>query len=53
MPRANVGDRVVAIRNGDGEKIYIYGHGAYAGRAWIEDEQRGAPGVMFTWAERP
>ncbi len=24
----------------------------YAGRAWIEDEQRGAPGVMFTWGER-
>jgi hypothetical protein len=21
-------------------------------RAWIEDEQRGTPGVMFTWAER-
>lgn len=25
---------------------------AYAGRTWIEDEQRGAPGVMFTWAGR-
>lgn len=22
------------------------------GRAWIEDAKRGAPGVMFTWAER-
>lgn len=22
------------------------------GRAWIQDEQRGAPGVMFTWRER-
>lgn len=21
-------------------------------RAWIEDDERGAPGVMFTWAER-
>ena len=21
----------------------------YAGRSWVEDEERGAPGVMFTW----
>lgn len=26
------------------------GFGAY-GRTWIEDDQKGAPGVMFTWAE--
>lgn len=24
---------------------------AISGRTWIEDEKRGAPGVMFTWAE--
>lgn len=24
---------------------------AALGRAWVEDEDRGAPGVMFTWAE--
>jgi hypothetical protein len=23
----------------------------YAGRAWVEDGDRGVPGVMFTWAE--
>lgn len=24
---------------------------SYSGRTWIEDAKRGAPGVMFTWAE--
>lgn len=24
---------------------------AVEGRAWVEDPDRGAPGVMFTWAE--
>jgi hypothetical protein len=24
---------------------------SYAGRQWIEDEKRGAAGVMFTWEE--
>ncbi len=24
----------------------------FTGRAWIEDVDRGAPGVMFTWSEK-
>lgn len=50
MSRAQVGDRVVAIRNSDGKTVYIYGRGVYLGRQPVPGWNPDGPSVDgSTW----